>query len=116
LCCAGYFFQFDAGMPTDAAQSGSIRILTQAQLSDVTGISPDNAAILERKGEFPIRVPLTARRVGWVEAEVQEWLRGRIALRDDAVRAEELRLERAPPAVRHRLRREREMEAVEPLA
>jgi prophage regulatory protein len=104
------FLGFDIAMSTDMAQSGLIRILTQAQVTERTGVSPDNTAALEKKGEFPLRVPLTARRVGWVEAEVEEWLRARVALRDDAVRAAELRFARAPPAVRHRMRRARELE------
>lgn len=32
---------------------------------------------LERSGEFPKRINLTGRRVGWVESEVDEWLQSR---------------------------------------
>jgi len=37
---------------------------------------------LTGEGGFPKPVPLVGRSVGWVESEVQEWIRGRIAQRD----------------------------------
>jgi hypothetical protein len=74
-------------------------------------------AQLEARGKFPRRVALTARRVGWVESEIERWLQARAADRDDAAREAQLRFDRAPPAVRrHRLRQEREREAAEPPA
>lgn len=43
-------------------------------------------AIYERiaEGTFPKPVPLGGHAVGWVEAEVQEWIDGRIELREAA--------------------------------
>lgn len=37
---------------------------------------------LERKDQFPRHIQLSANRVGWLESEVNEWLRDRIAARD----------------------------------
>jgi hypothetical protein len=59
-------------------------------------------------------VPLTARTVGWVEAEVASWIQERISLRDDTAKAQQLKFDRSPPAVRHRLRLQREHEGAEP--
>jgi prophage regulatory protein len=37
---------------------------------------------LERLGLFPRRVKISARRIGWIKTEVQDWVQARIALRD----------------------------------
>ncbi len=37
---------------------------------------------LEDAGAFPRRVPLGNCRVGWVEAEVEDWMTRRVAERD----------------------------------
>jgi prophage regulatory protein len=39
-------------------------------------------ARLEASGLFPKRVQLGPGRVGWVEEEIDNWMRGRIARRD----------------------------------
>ena len=87
------------------------RILRLPAVERRTGLSGDLIALMEERNQFPRRVPLTTRTVGWVEAEIADWIQQRIALRDDAAKAEQLKFDRAPPAVRHRLRMEREREA-----
>jgi prophage regulatory protein len=37
---------------------------------------------LERAGGFPRRVPLSEQRVAWVAAEIDAWIKARIAKRD----------------------------------
>jgi len=37
---------------------------------------------LEKAGQFPRRVPLSAARHGWVDSEVDDWLVARVADRD----------------------------------
>lgn len=39
---------------------------------------------LERAGEFPARICLHGRRVCWLSTEVEAWMAGRVALRDNA--------------------------------
>lgn len=39
---------------------------------------------LERRGEFPRHVQLSAKRVAWVESEIDTWLNERIAARQVA--------------------------------
>jgi prophage regulatory protein len=89
------------------------RIIRQPEVERLTGLSGDSIDLLEERRQFPRRVPLTVRTVGWVESEVACWIQERIALRDDAVKAAQLRFDRAPPAVRHRLRMQREQEPTE---
>lgn len=49
---------------------------------EATGLARSTIYKFIGSGEFPKPVPLVGRRVGWVEAEVQEWIQGRIARRD----------------------------------
>jgi prophage regulatory protein len=60
------------------------RVLGRAQLVD-WGITYTNTHLLrlEKECQFPRRVPLGANRVAWVETEIDEWLRERIAGRDN---------------------------------
>jgi prophage regulatory protein len=55
-----------------------VRVLTFAGLKD-RGIpfSRQHLGRLEAAGRFPARIQLGASRVGWVESEVDEWIRGR---------------------------------------
>lgn len=106
-------------MTSDTAASGmtaTVRILRQPEVEIRTGISHDLIDLLEERGQFPRRVPLTTRTVGWVESEITSWIQQRIALRDDRAQAEQLKFDRAPPAVRHRMRIQREREGTEPPA
>ena len=59
-----------------------MRILSKRQLKELVLYSPQHVARLEAAGQFPKRVQLGACRVGWVEDELQDWLRQRITCRD----------------------------------
>jgi prophage regulatory protein len=58
-----------------------MRILSKRQLKELVLYSPQHVARLEKAGQFPKRVQLGPNRVGWVEAEVLEWLEQRLAQR-----------------------------------
>ena len=58
------------------------RILLEKQVRDLTGLSRCTRWRLERRGEFPKRVTLTQRCVGWCEAEVLAWLKTRVEARN----------------------------------
>jgi prophage regulatory protein len=60
-----------------------MRILSKRQLRELVLYSPQHIARLEKAGQFPKRIQLGACRVGWVEEEVMDWLRQRIARRDE---------------------------------
>ena len=64
--------------------SPKIRILKMKSVADVTGLSPTHIRRLVEMQNFPQPVPLSAGRLGWVEAEVQSWLRARVDARDAA--------------------------------
>ena len=44
--------------------------------------SPEWLRRLEAKGLFPKRVRISARRIGWVESEIDEWLKSKADARD----------------------------------
>lgn len=58
-----------------------MKILSKRQLRELVLYSPQHIARLEKAGQFPKRVQLGPNRVGWVEAEVLEWLRTRLECR-----------------------------------
>jgi prophage regulatory protein len=55
-----------------------IRLLRLRQVTELVGLRRAAIYNLQREGRFPLRVKLGVRAVGWVEAEVQEWLARRI--------------------------------------
>ena len=61
------------------AHSRPIRMLRLTQVMDVTGLRRSKIYELQAQGDFPKRVKIAERSVGWVEAEVQDWLARRIA-------------------------------------
>lgn len=58
-----------------------MRILSKRQLKELVLYSPQHIARLEKAGQFPLRVQLGPNRVGWVEAEVLNWLDKRLSKR-----------------------------------
>jgi prophage regulatory protein len=58
-----------------------MRILSKRQLKELVLYSPQHIARLEKAGTFPKRLQLGPNRVGWVESEVLEWLKVRMAAR-----------------------------------
>jgi prophage regulatory protein len=58
------------------------RIMREREVKQVTGLSRVTRWRLERKGEFPKRLQLTERCVGWSEDEVQAWLKERADARN----------------------------------
>ena len=59
-----------------------MKMLSKRQLKELVLYSPQHIARLEKAGLFPKRVQLGLSRVGWVEEEILDWLRQRIAERD----------------------------------
>lgn len=60
-----------------------MRILSKRQLRELVLYSPQHIARLEKAGAFPKRVQLGPNRVGWVEAEVIDWLQQRLKRREE---------------------------------
>jgi predicted DNA-binding transcriptional regulator AlpA len=64
---------------TKDTRDAPIRMLRIDQVLEVTGLSKTRVYVMQAQGNFPLRVQLSPRRVGWVEADVQAWLAARIA-------------------------------------
>jgi len=59
-----------------------MKLLSKKQVREKVLYSPQHIARLEAAGQFPKRVRLGQGRVGWVEDEVEDWLKARVAERD----------------------------------
>jgi prophage regulatory protein len=57
------------------------KILLEDEVVAITRLSPVTLWRLERKKAFPRRIKLGAKRVGWIEREVLDWIGARIAER-----------------------------------
>jgi len=56
-----------------------VRILRLPEVQRRTGLSRSTIYVRLDQGLFPKPVSLGARAVGWIESEVDEWIRERIA-------------------------------------
>jgi len=64
---------------------GQVRFLRLPEVLARTGLSRSTIYVRLEQGRFPRPVSLGGRAVGWIEAEVDEWIRERIAAsRSDA--------------------------------
>ena len=55
------------------------RLLRMPEVEARTGLSRSTINVLRRQGRFPQPVLLGARALGWIESEIEEWIRERIA-------------------------------------
>jgi len=58
-----------------------MRILRRHETRAKTGLSDGTIDLREARGEFPRRVRLGERAVGWLESEIDEWIAARAAER-----------------------------------
>ena len=58
---------------------GQVRFLRLPEVLARTGLSRSTIYVRLEQGRFPRPVSLGGRAVGWIEAEVDEWMRERIA-------------------------------------
>ena len=63
-----------------------MRILRQPEVVARVGLCPMTLWRREKAGTFPRRVKLGPNSVGWLETEVDEWIKRRIAERDAPAR------------------------------
>jgi prophage regulatory protein len=64
----------------------NVKLIDFKSLSPSKGInySRDHLRRKCKAGEFPKPIPVSDRRIAWIEAEVDEWLAARAAARDGA--------------------------------
>jgi prophage regulatory protein len=66
----------------NAEKNGSMpRILRLTEVIDITGLGKTTIYQLQRAGDFPGGVKMTAQAVGWIEDEVRAWITDRMAAR-----------------------------------
>jgi prophage regulatory protein len=66
-----------------SAQRDKIQLLRLPEVCKITGLCRSSIYQMEAEGRFPCRVPIGLRAVGWVESEIQDWLRRRIESRQE---------------------------------
>jgi len=54
------------------------RILRLLPVKQITGLSRSTIYLKMQQGEFPRPISLGARAVGWIEAEIRDWIRDRV--------------------------------------
>jgi len=64
----------------------AIQILRLPAVCRATGLGRSIVYQLEASSQFPRRVKIGARAVGWIETEVQSWLHERIARSRQSIR------------------------------
>ena len=64
---------------TEQKMQGQVRFVRLPEVMARTGLSRSTIYVRLDQGCFPRPVSLGGRAVGWIEAEVDEWIRERIA-------------------------------------
>ena len=73
-----------------AAQTQTpLSILRRRKVEAKTGLSRSSIYEGIKAGTFPSPIPIGAKAVGWVEEEINDWLRDRIAVRNARTQAEQ---------------------------
>ena len=65
--------------PREQRMKTPIRFLRLPEVLERTGLSRSTIYVRLAEGRFPQPVRLGGRAVGWIEAEIDEWIRERIA-------------------------------------
>lgn len=53
------------------------RVALKPEVLNITGLSEATVHRMEKAGQFPQRVKISAKRVGWRLSEIQEWVKSR---------------------------------------
>ncbi|HUS97965.1 MAG TPA: AlpA family phage regulatory protein [Hyphomicrobiaceae bacterium] len=61
-----------------------MRFIRKIDAAKQVGWHPSHLMRMSRAGKFPKPVKIGANSVGFVEDEVEEWMRSRVAERDDS--------------------------------
>ena len=73
--------EFAAAAAESNTPPAPVRLLRLAEVMQLTGLRRTTLYSLQARGEFPLRVVISANTVAWVEAEVQQWLAQRSSAR-----------------------------------
>lgn len=59
-----------------------MKVIRLNQVIDSTGLGRSTIYKYITEGKFPAPIKLSERCVGWLESEVQQWIKNRIEVRD----------------------------------
>lgn len=62
------------------------RYIRAAELIRMTGLSPSTIWRLEQEGEFPRRRKIGSSAIGWLESEIDDWLKTREPVSEGATK------------------------------
>lgn len=62
------------------------RIIRRPEVEAITGLSRSTIYSEMKAGRFPLPLRLTARAVGWFEADLEDWMATRLIAANDEVR------------------------------
>ena len=57
----------------------NVKIIRRPEVESITGLSRSSIYAKMENGTFPKGIKLSERSVGWLEHEVQEWLKNRVS-------------------------------------
>ena len=60
-------------------QAENQRLIRRKEVEAKTGLGASSLYAMMKKGEFPLCLSLSERRVAWIESEVDQWIADRIA-------------------------------------
>lgn len=63
----------------------NITYLRNPEVAALTKLSKSTRWRLERDGKFPKRRQLSAKSVGWIEGEIQDWMKSRQIISSECV-------------------------------
>lgn len=63
----------------DQAKPRESAVMSRGDLIVLTGLSETTLWRLEKAGDFPAKIRLSVRRIGWMRDEIEAWLQSRHA-------------------------------------
>ena len=60
----------------------SMKVLRLPSVCELTGVPRSTLYLYIKNNQFPKPIKLGVQSVGWIQAEVEQWLRQRMELRD----------------------------------
>ncbi|SDC25689.1 helix-turn-helix transcriptional regulator [Acinetobacter boissieri] len=60
-------------------QQENRRLIRCKEVQNKTGLAPSSIYAMMKKGEFPLCLSLSERRVAWLESDIDDWINERIA-------------------------------------
>jgi prophage regulatory protein len=73
----------------DAMETSGLQIIREDELTKTLNMHRATIARLEELGDFPRRVKLGRRAVGWLRTDIEKWLAARLAARTETASKQE---------------------------